>query len=367
MVWFKHPFSYTHSDFFTFWLAGKLNWTGQDPYAEIAWRGGHHQFGSPWIPNPIFPYPLPLAIFLTPLGLLSFNQAFAIWIYLAINAVVASGLILLSIWEQHPKIKHFILPIFAGILLFRPFIVSLNNGQLSPFLTLMLVLTVYWWEKKQWGPGSIVLALTVLKPTLGLPIIGLSVIWLARQRNFTALWGIALTFFALFVIAWLRNPAWVMQFLAGGSKKLSSTFGYSPNLWGLGGAICSHEASCTVTAGLLMSTALVCATIFIIVRQYSTLAPATILSLIIPTALLITPYIWVYDQLLLVIPLVVSMMKLLESGYPYLLSALIFVLMAILTWLLLALAAWGVGYDYGSAIIPLLSWLLVMVVKEVKK
>src|SRR5215831_2991187 len=58
-----------NTDFYTFWLAARMNWTGQNPYAAADWLAASRADHVPWIPNPIFPYPLPLATLLAPVGL----------------------------------------------------------------------------------------------------------------------------------------------------------------------------------------------------------------------------------------------------------------------------------------------------------
>lgn len=74
-----NPVEYPNSDFFTFWLAGRLFSLGQDPYNSQAWVSGHHRFGATWIPNPTFVYPMPLSLLFAPLGLFPLYQAFIAW------------------------------------------------------------------------------------------------------------------------------------------------------------------------------------------------------------------------------------------------------------------------------------------------
>ena len=90
---------YQDSDFFTFWLAGWMRWAGQDPYSIKQWVSGHQIFGADWIPNPIFPYPIPLSYLLAPLGLLPLKSAYIIWIISAEIFIVGSLLIVLHIWK----------------------------------------------------------------------------------------------------------------------------------------------------------------------------------------------------------------------------------------------------------------------------
>jgi hypothetical protein len=48
-----YALNYRASDFFTLWLAARMQWTGQDPYSAADWLAGHQQFAVDWIPNAI--------------------------------------------------------------------------------------------------------------------------------------------------------------------------------------------------------------------------------------------------------------------------------------------------------------------------
>jgi len=61
-----HSLDYVNSDFFTFWLGARMAWTEEDPYSSEDWLSAHDKYGVEWIPNPTYPYPLPLATLLAP-------------------------------------------------------------------------------------------------------------------------------------------------------------------------------------------------------------------------------------------------------------------------------------------------------------
>ena len=69
---------YQNSDFFTFWLAGRLLSNAQNPYNSGLWLEGHRLYGAEWVPNSILPYPLPLALITLPLGLYPLKTALTI-------------------------------------------------------------------------------------------------------------------------------------------------------------------------------------------------------------------------------------------------------------------------------------------------
>jgi len=75
--------------------------------------------------------------------------------------------------------------------------------------------------------------------------------------------------------------------------------------------------------------------------------------------LLITPYLWAYDQILLILPLAVVVMGMAESGIGYLRAALIPLGISVLALGLLFLAG-SFGSDVWSAVVPLAILALVV-------
>ena len=143
-IWVVYPQDYADTDFFSFWLAGYSLLAGKDPYSADWWTLGHHKYGAEWISDATFLYPLPLAIFLIPLGLLSLEQAFVLWVFLSQWLILLAAVLLLrrANWQVHKK---YVLPILVGIYLFRPVILTLLHGQLGALFLLILVLMMMLW------------------------------------------------------------------------------------------------------------------------------------------------------------------------------------------------------------------------------
>ena len=140
---------YLNNDFFTFWLAGHMLWTGQNPYIASDWISGHSQFGVTWVPNEKFVYPLPLALFYAPLGYLSLYDARVTWVFLSEVMITLSVFALISLQTNSTR-KYYIIPILAGVVLFRPTYITLFFGQISGLVLFLLVGVVYLWEMKKW-------------------------------------------------------------------------------------------------------------------------------------------------------------------------------------------------------------------------
>ncbi len=347
-----------NSDFFTFWLGGRLVVAGADPYAEAQWLAGHQQYGSSWFENPIYPYPLPLAILLIPLGLLPVDTAGTIWIWLSeISMLLAVGL--LMVIERIPFRLPYLLPIVAGLILWRPVEITLLNGQLGAWLLLLVVIAVVLWTRERWFSGGAVIALVALKPTIGLPLIGLIGIWLIARRAWRAVLGMAIVLGGLVVAGWLRDPNWIGKMLWIGSQKLNYVWGYNPTVWGLGGMACSNTMPCTFLAGAGLSVAVGFMTLFVLLRHSRRYRPLVVVSGIIPVVLLVTPYLWVYDQILLLVSLMLLMSVFVQQGRPYLVIVSPLLGAAVLSLILFTLA-FQLGRDTLTALVPLIAWALGM-------
>ncbi|NMB87352.1 MAG: DUF2029 domain-containing protein [Chloroflexi bacterium] len=349
-TWLVNALIYADSDFFSFWLAGRMNWTQQSPYSAEQWIAGHSQNGAQWVSDATFLYPLPLAVLLAPLGLLPLKAAYILWVTLSQVAVVVSILLLAGLERGRPRAP-LVFPLLLGAFVLRPTLVTLRNGQLGAFLLLAACLAIYLWSRGAWFQGALALACLLLKPTLGGPVIALALVWLLARRQSNAIAGLAACALAFFLLGALRDPGWAGQFLAFGGQKLNSTFGYSPTLWGLSSLACGANAACTWAAGGLTSLACLVGTAAVLLARKG-LSPWSALGLILATALLATPYVWGYDQVLLLAPIAWITATLYRRGEAYLLTAVIPLSFAILSLGLLYLAT-RFNKDAWSALLPL--------------
>lgn len=153
---------HANSDFFSFWLAGRMVWEDQDPYDSDLWIDGHQANGAEWVSDDTFIYPLPLSLAFAPIGLLRMFGAYSLWMFLSLLAVVGSLVLLGVIWTRQSLGLSEMIPIFLGVLLFRPFLVTVRNGQLGAFLVLLLVVVLVLWEREQWLSGGMVLGAILL-------------------------------------------------------------------------------------------------------------------------------------------------------------------------------------------------------------
>lgn len=338
-----------NTDFFTYWLAGRLTLSGENPYSSETWIAGHHQYGATWIPNATFIYPLPLSLFFSPFGFLSYYQAKIVWVTFSQLFIFLSLLILLN---PYPRllIKKYFIPLLAGVVLFRSTILSLFVGQLSGFLLFICACIVYLWETGKWWQGSILLPLLAMKPNLGVPIILVLLIYIVFQREGKALIAFAASGLVLLIAGWIQNPIWITEFLKAGNTKLIGTFGFSPTIWGLSSQLCDFQLNCVIGVGGLFSLLFLAGTIKLFIKK--SFSPAFVISMAITGTLFLTPYTWPYDQLLLVVPIITVTMQMAKANYRLLYTVAIFLLIDLLTMVLLTISA-KINLEIWNAIIPI--------------
>ena len=327
-------YHHNDNDFFTFWLSGRLVTQGGSPYDPAQWLAGYHQFEIGFIPNPAFLYPLPLALLLAPLGLLTIPVAYVVWVTLTELMIIASLAILLRL-ETNPRRRLFFIPLFVGIVLFRPTSLTLTQGQMSGLFLFTLVWIAFLWQKGRWFWGGVLLGLLSLKPNLGFIVIGLVAIWLLRNKNWRALGGALVSGIFVLIAGLIYNPAWVIQYLHVGSNKLAETFGGSPTVWGLGALISHNQTTITLIIGSLAGLLLLFGFLRAILSGSAALRPLSVLALAVCVTLLVTPYTWTYDQLLLVLPLTTLILAMDRSGIRFPMTASVFLGLDVLVVILL--------------------------------
>ncbi|MDR3575695.1 MAG: glycosyltransferase family 87 protein [Anaerolineaceae bacterium] len=355
------PGNYANSDFFTFWLSGHLTILGKDPYLSQLWIGGHNQFGAKWIPDPNFTYPFPVAILFAPLGLLPLYQAFIVWVTLSELMIISSAVLLFKL-NASPITKYYIFPLLAGLALYRPTYITFSQGQLSGLLLFLMTLTVYLWEKGRWWQGSIFLPYLALKPNIGVPIIVFLSLYLLLQKQIKALLAEAASGLVLVLAACVQNPSWIIEFWHVGSAKLAGYFGYSPTIWGISSYLCNFRVSCSLSYGGWIAILFLIGTIYLVSRSYKVISPTLAVCLAVTVTLLVTPYTWPYDQLLLVIPIMTITLRLAKSGSRFLPNAIIFLGIDIAAFILLEISfmtqleIWAVAIPL--CVFGLLAWFL---------
>ncbi len=289
-------------DFFTFWLGANLTVNGKDVYDPQVWTEGHLRYGSTWLENQYYVYPLPLAVLQAPLGLLPVKTAAILWLSLSMVSIFLAVMFLGGYREYTKRPIHLII-LLAGIFLSRPVIVTVLNGQLGAIFLIIFILAIYLIYHLHDYPGGILLAILLLKPTLGFPIVGLVIIYLLINRRWKAIAGFFLAVLGLACIGWLTRPDWIQAFIKLGLSKGQTVFLWTPTWWGLAASLCRWDSPCANMLGLSGSILLSVAAVLFTVRNAKHWSIWMIACMSVVMGLFLTPYLWAYDQVLLILPL----------------------------------------------------------------
>lgn len=349
-------------DFTAFWIAGRLTLDGKDPYSAQDWIPVYEPYDLGLADNQTFLYPKPILPLFLPFGFLELRTASILWLILTQLAILGS-IIALSRIRPKFSMSH-LLPLIIGIFLFRSYLVTLSLGQLGGVLILILTIAILLWKRSNWIWGGIIFSLIAIKPPLGFPLIILTSIWFLKNKLWQYFYGIAIGGALMLSVGWFFDLHWISKFIEIGTNKVAGTFGYHPTIWGLAGFLCNHQSACTyLIGGIFTSIFFMLYLWFLLQRKYQ-MSIDILICTAITYSLLLTPYLWVYDQILLIIPLVIIIGKMINQGYPYLSIASLPTLISVVSLILLPVAI-HLQNDVLNVFLPIL--MLGVIYLAVKK
>lgn len=348
-------------DFSQYWQAGRMIVAGQDIYDKDVWIAENQREGTALFTNPPFQYPLPLAILFVPLAMLPIDTAYILWMFLAEIMVLASITLLLDFYPV--RSGYFELLTITGIFFFRPMFSVIQSGQIVTPLLLLLVLAIRCFHAHKWFWGGLALSVLSLKPSLGLPILFLSGLWLLSRRQWRGLWGMIAGGLLLWLVGVPVNYGWPGDYVNISQNIFAKYYGMHPTLWGMVDKIFKID-SLSMTVGFLCVAVVLAVEAYVFWRNKSNVDAWPAFASILPVALLVAPYSWNYDQILLVIPIVFLLIHIF-AGYGIVRSALFIFGIVALAFAMVAVA-YLVGHDVWSALNSLVVWIfsLYFVVKN---
>jgi hypothetical protein len=285
------------------------------------------------------------------------NLAGPIWLFLSAMSVIAAVLILLMRSKEGMQLKY-ILPMIMGFALFRPVLVTIRNGQPGSFYLLIIVLVLLLINRQKWAAAGLLSIPLYLKPTLGLPFLGLLFIWLLRNHGWKTIASNFVGAGVVLVFSFLHQPQWVSAFLEIGLQKGSDVFMLTPTIWGIAGLSCGMDVDCTTFAGAITFIFSSLAAIIITITYAKDWSIWLAGSLFVIATLLITPYLWAYDQILLILPIMTIVHTLHEIKAKYLVISLLPLFFAGISLLLLTLAM-GKQHDVFSILLTVITGVLI--------
>jgi hypothetical protein len=343
------------SDFAVYWLAGHMAASGQNVYDSQVWLAERDSQGIALHAEPTFQYPLPFAIFFVPLGLFPVHQAHTIWLFFSQLAVLISIVLLLKFYPA--RTAYVELLIVGGFFVFRPVFMALEKGQLLPLLLLCVSCSIYLFDRKKWFFGGLLLSLLAIKPSLGVPVLALIGVWLLARKQWVGLLGMSVGSVAFLLVGMMSNPRWLIDYVSIGGHSFNKYYGMHPTLWGAADKIfVANDRSVPVAAGMVLTVFAIQAWLFWKGKVEDDSMKA--FSLILPAGLLIAPYSWAYDQILLIVPIVYVMSRILLSSGSNL--SLLFLSGAVLCAIVLVLISHEVLHDVWSFLNSFLIWMFVL-------
>jgi hypothetical protein len=310
-------FDFQSSNFTFFWLAGRMELEGENPYNETQYLAGHQTYGIKWQPNRIFPYPIPLAILCVPLGLLSLPAAYLTWQAITLISVAIAIFAMLNHW-QNSALRRLFVPIFAAMFFFGPLYLTLHTGSIGILALLAILGAILLLEKDKSLLAGGVLSLTFLKPPQGLTILLLAGIWFLARRDWKAIYGVVIGGITLLVIGMIQDPLWVVKFGTASQAVMNRTLGVHSNVWSFGYLACKSASPCSVILGASGSLTLLGLGGFFLWKEQARLSAWEAFNIIIPVGFMSTLYLWAYDQLPYIIPIVWIIGSLVERTKSYL-------------------------------------------------
>ena len=264
-----------------------------------------------------------------PLSYFNLSISYTLWIWISLILIFFSTVKLLTLFGN--QTKFFVVPVFAGLLLFRPILPLLLNGQMSSIFLASLVFSVDLVNNRKPFLGGIILSINFLKPNIGVPIFFLLFFYFLLSKKFSIVCGMLSGLFTLIIIGTVVQPTWILEYLHVLFYKQANTFGYSASIWGLMYLFTGKNKILSITFSsfvclILFSTYL----LWFIKKNNRELFQ--IINMVIAISTFITPYIWPYDQIILIIPIVYIMTLLARKKTPFLFSSLFFLGIDIIVW-----------------------------------
>lgn len=361
----SQDFDTGNSNFSFFWLAGQMVLNGENPYDETQYLARHETHGIEWQPNRIFPYPLPLALLCIPLGFFTMNTAYILWQVVSLILVALTIYVLLNHWQGEQQ-RNLLVPIFFFLLFWGPLYLTTHAGTISILPVIILLAVILLLEKNLSLGAGILLAFTMLKPPQGLTILLLAGVWFLARRDWKAIIGVAIGGLAILIIGLIQDPQWISKFLNAGDAVMDRTLGVHSNVWAFAYLTCGGASPCSTLLGGTLSLLLLSGASLLLWRNQAQWSAWEAMNLIIPIAFVSTIYLWAYDQLPYIIPIVWIVGTLMQKQRSILLAFFFLILLDLVSIFALVQQAFT-EKDLWSLATTILVLLFLMIAQRMKQ
>lgn len=312
----------------------------------------------PVIPFPYLPWLALGALFL---GLLPIDAAMVLWLQINLVLLFAAVWLLTDGWEKLPRQV-----VFPAVFLYIPVLGTLAVGQYDLPILLGASMLIYGLRKDQTLLTAAGLWLVIIKPHLGLLLFIAAVVYLlfknTRQAKNTLRTAIY-TGVVLALLSFFADPAWIIKYpqslLTYSGQKHITTCSECASLPMLAYRAFNWAPSLSQAAWVAIPVLMICAIIFIWYRKTILQNPQLLIGFMVITTLLASPYVYNYDFVLLLVPVLTLFNLQAQSpkpdGHARYLHVLIAWLPAItLLSCTLSIALWGRGGNVAFIIATLI-------------
>lgn len=307
------------SDMMLIWLAGRGLIEGYDIYSPEDWETLHADTGSDYRDNPIFLYPFPAAFLFLPFGILPLEPSGVLWLLLSEALYIACGWYLLR-GTALIRDSRGALAAMLALALFQPFILVLWFVQYGVIM-LALVTGAVALTRQNTRLADILAGvcwtLMLFRPNPVVVLLPAVLLWQGWHRRWWIIVGSVVSGLILLGLAELVRPGWIpvwLEFTVFDEGKLLSHGPISPTLRGVLWLFAPGLPSATelVVLGIL-SAAVVAVGVGLLWRSGDWEIGAVV-AVFTAVTLIVTPYSFQYDHVLLVFPMLWALARAESAG-----------------------------------------------------
>lgn len=285
--------SFYTSDFGAIWAGPRILATGGHPYDPVTFRQAVRELGVQEPAAAVYLYPGWVTALLLPLGALDLPTASVIWMLLGVVASTVGLYVLLEAFGARQPLVYATLGF--TLLGSEPGITAFYSGQTSLVVTGALALMAAWLVRGHHVAGGIAGAAMLIKPqhfALAMPALALLAV-LRGERRFA--FSLAAASLALVTLSTLVVPQWWSGWLehVPAARAADARAANLPtalfDLFGPAGRITGYAALASMLAAA-----------FAFGRSRAALA------VWIAASISVSPYLWVYDHILMIVPLAMA-------------------------------------------------------------
>jgi hypothetical protein len=189
-------------DFIAYWAAGRLQWTGQNPYSFELFSRLQQSIG--WQERPhVMLYPPWSFFLLVPLGIADYAAARLFWLLLNVVLLTITSSLLWKCYDGPPRL---IWMAWGLAFLFYPSLYLLRIGQVSLVVLVGLVAFLLFQQQEKYWSAGCVLLLAAIKPHLAYLFWIALTLWIVQERHWKILTGLVLMLILATVIPMTLNP-----------------------------------------------------------------------------------------------------------------------------------------------------------------